>query len=185
MDETIIGLLVIIGLFFVIPIVIFLIIRKVLSDRHKERMAMIERGINPSYRQAEPQPERPKSPYECEKDIRGPWSEPAPEPTPEPVRRTTYRKTPKAEDSTVKWMYIFAGIAVGLLIASIVTNLLYTYTLIDTGGIGFSIVVLSACISLYIYYNRRNRRTKEYLYRQSQRYGEKTQDERPENYTED
>ena len=32
MDETIIGLLVIIGLFFVIPIVIFLIIRKVLSD---------------------------------------------------------------------------------------------------------------------------------------------------------
>lgn len=82
MDETIIGLLVIIGLFFVIPIVIFLIIRKVLSDRHKERMAMIERGINPSYRQAEPQPERPKSPYECEKDIRGPWSEPAPEPTP-------------------------------------------------------------------------------------------------------
>ena len=82
-------------------------------------------------------------------------------------------------------MYIFAGIAVGLLIASIVTNLLYTYTLIDTGGIGFSIVVLSACISLYIYYNRRNRRTKEYLYRQSQRYGEKTQDERPENYTED
>ena len=59
MDETIMGLLAIIGLFFVIPIVIFLIIRKVLSDRHKERMAMIERGINPSYRQAEPQPEKP------------------------------------------------------------------------------------------------------------------------------
>lgn len=186
MDEAIIGLLVIIGLFFVIPIVIFLIIRKILSDRHKERMAMIERGISPSsYRNTKPQNERAESPYECEKDIRGPWSEPAQEPTPEPVKRTTYRKAPKAEDSTVKWMYIFAGIAVGLLIASIVTNLLYTYTLIDTGGIGFSIVVLSACISLYIYYNRRNRRTKEYLYHQSQRYDGKNREERPENYTED
>lgn len=183
MDDTIIGLIVILGIFFVIPIVIFLIVRKILSDRHKERMAMIERGFNPSG-QSRQQNERQQTPYECEKDIKGPWSEPTPEPAPEPVRRT-YRKAPKAEDSTVKWMYIFAGIAVGLLIASIVTNLLYTYTLIDTGGIGFSIVVLSACISLYIYYTRRNRRTKEYLYGQSRRYDEKPEEEKPENYTED
>lgn len=183
MEDFIIPLLAILGIFFVVPIVIFLIVRKILSDRHKERMAMIERGFNPTPSSAQ-RNEEPKKTYECEKDIRGPWSEPAAAPAPEPVRKT-YRKTPKADDSTVKWMYIFAGIAVGLLIASIVTNLLYTYTLIDTGGIGFSIVVLSACISLYIYYSRRSRKSKEYLYGQGREYGEKHQDKKPENYTED
>ena len=68
-----------------------------------------------------------------------------------------YRRA-RAEDSTIKWMYIFGGAAIGLILASIFTHLLFAYTLIETRGLGLSIVVLSVCVALYLYYVRKNKR---------------------------
>ena len=155
-----IGLAVVIGLFIVIPLIVFLIVRKILSDRHRERMAMIENGMNGKYRQpapearpTEPMDDAPKSP-----EVQDQSPELSEEPVaPEPPRMKYYPPV-KAEDSTGKWMYVFGGAAVGLLVASLTTNLLFTYTLIETKGLGLSIVVLSICISLYIYYVRKNKR---------------------------
>lgn len=156
-----IGLAVVIGLFIVIPLIVFLIVRKILSDRHRERMAMIENGMNGKYRQpaAEPRPAESmdnavKDP-ETENEASGRQTEPV---TPEPPKMEYYRRPARPEDSTVKWMYVFGGAAIGLLIASLTTNLLFTYTLIETKGLGLSIVVLSICIALYIYYVRKNKR---------------------------
>ena len=155
-----IGLAVVLGLFIVIPLIVFLIVRKILSDRHRERMAMIENGMNGKYRRPAPEA-RPAEPadytpkrLEVQDRVREQPEEPvAPEPS-----RMKYYPPVKAEDSTVKWMYVFGGAAVGLLVASLTTNLLFTYTLIETKGLGLSIVVLSVCIALYIYYVRKNKR---------------------------
>ena len=68
-----------------------------------------------------------------------------------------YRRV-RAEDSTIKWMYIFGGAAIGLILASVFTHLLFAYTLIETRGLGLSIVVLSVCVALYLYYVRKNKR---------------------------
>lgn len=151
-----IGLAVVIGLFIVIPLIVFLIVRKILSDRHRERMAMIENGMNGKYRQPAPEarPVEPIGDTSKEPDAENPVREPE---TPESPR-VKYYPPVKAEDSTVKWMYVFGGAAVGLLVASLTTNLLFTYTLIETKGLGLSIVVLSICIALYIYYVRKNKK---------------------------
>lgn len=155
-----IGLAVVIGLFIVIPLIVFLIVRKILSDRHRERMAMIENGMSGKYRQPAPEA-RPADPMDDapkEPETQDPAGEQPEEPAaPEPPR-VKYYPPVKAEDSTVKWMYVFGGAAVGLLVASLTTNLLFTYTLIETRGLGLSIVVLSVCIALYIYYVRKNKR---------------------------
>ena len=155
-----IGLAVVIGLFIVIPLIVFLIVRKILSDRHRERMAMIENGMNGKYRQPAPEarPAEPIGDTSKEPNAENPVREQPEEPkTPEPPR-VKYYPPVKAEDSTVKWMYVFGGAAVGLLVASLTTNLLFTYTLIETKGLGLSIVVLSICIALYIYYVRKNKK---------------------------
>lgn len=153
-----IGLAVVIGLFIVIPLIVFLIVRKILSDRHRERMAMIENGMNGKYRQPEARPVEPIGDTSKGPDAGNPVQEQPEEPeAPEPLR-VKYYPPVKAEDSTVKWMYVFGGAAVGLLVASLTTNLLFTYTLIETKGLGLSIVVLSICIALYIYYVRKNKK---------------------------
>ena len=149
-----IGFVVVVGIFIVIPLVVFLIVRKILSDRHRERMAMIENGLTHKYRNttASAEESNPQPPHVEPADVRS--AAPAGQTPP----KTDYYRRDKAEDSTVKWMYIFAGAAVGLLIASVVTNLLFTYTLIETRGLGLSIVVLSVCVALYLYYERKNRK---------------------------
>ena len=61
MSETfalLIALAAVIGIFVVIPLVVFLIVRKVLSDRHRERMAMIESGLSHKYRAPRPDTEQ-------------------------------------------------------------------------------------------------------------------------------
>lgn len=147
---------VVFGIFVIIPLVVFLIVRKILSDRHRERMAMIENGLTHKYRRPEPAaPEQNAAPAS---DTRAAQQDSAAPGQENPVPRTDYYRKDKAEESTVKWMYIFGGAAVGLLVASIVTNLLFTYTLIETKGLGLSIVVLSVCVALYLYYVRKNRR---------------------------
>lgn len=126
-----------------IPIIIFLIVKKILNDRHKERLAMIERGFIMS--QSRPvQKEQPSTIID--------GSLPQSDYPPYSVKRNP---APRPEDSTVKWMYIIGGIAVGLIVSSIVVDWINYYTVMDTGGIGFSIVVLCACAGLYIYHRRR------------------------------
>lgn len=155
-----IGLAVVLGLFIVIPLIVFLIVRKILSDRHRERMAMIENGMNGKYRQTAPEvrPVEPMDGAAKEPGVEHRAEEQPEEPTAPESPRMEYYPPVKAEDSTVKWMYVFGGAAVGLLVASLTTNLLFTYTLIETRGLGLSIVVLSICIALYIYYVRKNKR---------------------------
>lgn len=155
-----IGLAVVIGLFIVIPLIVFLIVRKILSDRHRERMAMIENGMNGKYRQPAPEarPAEPMDDMAKAPGFEGQAVEQPEEPATQEPPRMKYYPPVKAEDSTVKWMYVFGGAAVGLLVASLTTNLLFTYTLIETRGLGLSIVVLSVCIALYIYYVRKNKR---------------------------
>lgn len=160
MEQTIglaIAFAVIFGIFVIIPLVVFLIVRKILSDRHRERMAMIENGLTHKYRNPAPDPAvQNTAPVS---DAQAPQQDAAPGgPTNFTSPRPDYYRKDKAEESTVKWMYIFGGAAVGLLVASIITNLLFTYTLIETKGLGLSIVVLSVCVALYLYYVRKNRR---------------------------
>lgn len=45
MEEAIIIAATLTGIFIVIPASLFLIIKKIISDRHEERMAMIEKGM--------------------------------------------------------------------------------------------------------------------------------------------
>ena len=126
-----------------IPIIIFLIVKKILNARHKERLAMIERGFIMSQsrptREEQPTTTMDSGMNSAALPPYGVKSNPAPQP----------------EDSTVKWMYIIGGIAVGLIVSSIVVDWVNYYTVMDTGGIGFSIVVLCACGGLYIYHRRR------------------------------
>ena len=157
MSETfalLIALAAVIGIFVVIPLVVFLIVRKVLSDRHRERMAMIESGLSHKYRAPRPDTEQDhREATATDASENNPDTTPPQNtPTPEQYRRA------RAEDSTIKWMYIFGGAAIGLILASIFTHLLFAYTLIETRGLGLSIVVLSVCVALYLYYVRKNKR---------------------------
>ena len=45
MEEAIIITATLAGIFIMIPTLLFFIIKKIISDRHDERMAMIEKGI--------------------------------------------------------------------------------------------------------------------------------------------
>lgn len=157
MNETfalLIALAAVIGIFVVIPLVVFLIVRKVLSDRHRERMAMIESGLSHKYRTPRPNTEQDhrEAPTPDASENNSDTTTPQNPPMPEQYRRV------RAEDSTIKWMYIFGGAAIGLILASVFTHLLFAYTLIETRGLGLSIVVLSVCVALYLYYVRKNKR---------------------------
>ena len=126
-----------------VPIFIFFIVKKILNDRHKERLAMIERGFIMS----QSRPAREEQPTTTMDS--GMKSAALP---PYDIKRSP---APRPEDSTIKWMYIIGGIAVGLIVSSIVVDWINYYTVMDTGGIGFSIVVLCACGGLYIYHRHR------------------------------
>ena len=169
----------ILGIIFLIavPVTIYLIVRNVLNNRHKERLAMIEKGFIMSQK-----PDNVASQTFVQNENLG--AEQSAQQANHTAVPPIYRsQKPKAEDSTVKWMFILGGIAVGLLISSIVTEILYRYTLLDTDGIGFSIVVVCACLSLYIYYRRKSKREiKEY----QQEYIQKNNpEETKEKYTEE
>ena len=125
-----------------VPIFIFFIVKKILNDRHKERLAMIERGFIMS----QSRPAREKQPTTMDSGMNSAALPPY------DIKRSP---APRPEDSTIKWMYIIGGIAVGLIVSSIVVDWINYYTVMDTGGIGFSIVVLCACGGLYIYHRHR------------------------------
>lgn len=185
----IVAILAIVGIFMVIPLTIFLIVRKILSDRHRERMAMIERGLNPKYKAPAADAARsPQAPAGAE-GSNGGMAEDASRQEPsapyQAPRPADYYQVPRPEDSTVKWMYIFGGAAVGLLIASAVTHWLFAYTLIETKGLGLSIVVLSICVALYLYYVRKNRKNRQGAQRPGEGQEGSRAGERKEPYTEE
>ena len=53
---------------------------------------------------------------------------------------------------------LFIYVILAPILASVFTHLLFAYTLIETRGLGLSIVVLSVCVALYLYYVRKNKR---------------------------
>lgn len=172
---ALVGLVVGLVVLLTIPIIIFLIVKKILNDRHKERLAMIERGFIMS--QSRPQ-ERADNPHTMDN--------PQASMTQMPYTATPSPR-PRAEDSTIKWMYIIGGIAVGLVISSIVVDWINYYTVMDTGGIGFSIVVLCACAGLYIYHRRRAAQVKreEKTYYNSSNQAAEERKQPKDTYTED
>ncbi|MDD4820413.1 MAG: hypothetical protein PHD21_06230 [Flavobacteriales bacterium] len=174
------GIVAVAGFFafvIVLLVVVFFIVKKILNDRHKERLAMIERGFIMSKQTSHTS----SVPNDMPQDV--PSGIHAEEPHVPPVH-PVYRPTkPKAEDSTVKWMFILAGVAGGLLISSIVTDILYRYTLLDTDGIGFSIVVVCACLSLYIYYRRKSKKEIKQYHRELEQ--QTNFSEKKEEYTEE
>ena len=158
-----------------VPIFIFFIVKKILNDRHKERLAMIERGFIMS----QSRPARKEQPTTMDSGMNSAALPPY------DIKRSP---APRPEDSTIKWMYIIGGIAVGLIVSSIVVDWINYYTVMDTGGIGFSIVVLCTCVGLYIYHRRRAAKARkaadETYYNH---YSEKTEEKKSSKdiYTED